>query len=445
MAFRCEAPSRARAHKDARPIFDAFSNARKRGEIEVAKNLHSARRTTGTAMSQRTTPTPPSQRSTESSTESASQSATESSGLFQNLLKRAMGRAGVKLSTHTWLDSWSFALPLATPIEPSAHESLPRWKRVYRNLAAQDWLLTFYFMALALAVVFGSGPGRGMSLLRIGVDLAILWTGLAVVRGELLRPESFAGSLIYRLSLFSPVLLSYFQLRDILPAVSSRALDAEILELDLKLFGFEPALAWDHLVTPATTEWFSFFYFSYFAILMLFCLAFLLVVRDKALIARYSFGLFGIFCTAHLVYMLVPGYGPYKYLAGSFQNELAGGFFWRAVWDTVQAGGAMKDIFPSLHTAVPTFFTLFAWTHRDRLVFRLLFPVLAFFTSQIILATMFLRWHYLIDIVAGLTLASGAHIFSLKVQAWESALRARVGVASVFAPLDLPRLGRSPR
>lgn len=365
------------------------------------------------------------------------------SNLLHPSFKRAMGRVAERLAAlDPFARSWGFALPLAAPIDPETRETLPIWSRIYRNLAAQDWLLTFYFLALALAIVFGSGPNRGMSLLRIGVDLGILWTGIALVRGELLRPESFIASLIYRISLFSPVVLSYFQLREILPAVSSRALDAEILALDLRLFGFEPALAWDKLVTPATTEWFSFFYFSYFGLLMLFCLAFLLVVRDKVLIARYSFGLFGIFCTAHLVYMLVPGYGPYKYLAGSFQNELSGGFFWRAVWDTVQAGGAMKDIFPSLHTAVPTFFTLFAWTHRDRLVFRLLFPILAFFTSQIILATMFLRWHYLIDIFAGITLASCAHLFSLRVQAWESALRARNGVPAVFAPLELPRLRR---
>jgi len=387
--------------------------------IRVAKNLHSTQ-DHGAEMSKRPL-----------------------NDLLHPSLKRAMGRAAERLAS---LDpvarTWSIALPLAAPIDPETRDALPLEKRVYRNLAAQDWLISFYFLALGLAVAFGSGPNRGMSLLRIGVDLAMLWTGILVVRGELLRPESFAGSLIYRLSLFAPVVLSYFQLRDILPAVSSRSLDAEILALDLQLFGFEPALAWDPLVTPATTEWFSFFYFSYFGLLMVFSLAFLFVVRDKVLTARFSFGLFATFCTAHVVYMLVPGYGPYKYLAGSFHNELAGGFFWRAVWDTVQAGGAMKDIFPSLHTAVPTFLTLFAWTHRDRLIFKLLFPVLAFFTSQIILATMFLRWHYLIDIFAGLTLASCAHLFSLRVQAWESALRARNGVPSVFAPLELPRLLR---
>lgn len=357
---------------------------------------------------------------------------------FFQALRGILSRAASPLAMR---GEWPFALPLAPPVDASRASALPRSQRIYRNLAAQDWLLTFYFLALALAVLTGTGPGRGGSLLRIGVDVAILFTGLFVVRGELIKPASFAGSLIYRLTLFVPVLLSYFQLREILPAVSSRSLDAQILDLDMRLFGFEPALAWDPLVNPASTEWFSFFYFSYFVILALFCLTFTFFVNDKALVARFSFGIFGIFCTAHLVYMLVPGYGPYRYLEGSFQNQLEGGFFWRAVWNTVQAGGAMKDIFPSLHTAVPTFLTLFAFHHRDRLALKILFPVLAFFTSQIILATMFLRWHYLIDIAAGVTLASVAAVCAGRVEAWEAALRARNGVATVFAPLPLPRLG----
>jgi hypothetical protein len=379
------------------------------------------------------------QRNTSPKSASPSSPSSQDRPHFLHTIRDALSRAAAPLTS---LGDLPFALPLASPIDASRSGDLSRSQRLYRNLAAQDWLVSFYFMALALAVLFGSGPSRGPGLLRIAVDIAILWTGLLVVRTELIKPDSFIGSLIYRLTLFVPVLLSYFQLREILPAVSGRALDAEILELDRRLFGFEPAVAWDHLVNPATTEWFSFFYFSYFILLALFSVAFLFFVKDKALVARFSFGIFGIFCTAHLVYMIVPGYGPYRHLEGSFQNQLEGGFFWRAVWSTVQAGGAMKDIFPSLHTAVPTFFTLFAFRHRDRLGFKLLFPVLAFFTSQIIIATMFLRWHYLIDIFAGLALASCAAVLACRVQAWEATLRARIGVGSVFAPLSLPRFGR---
>jgi membrane-associated phospholipid phosphatase len=72
---------------------------------------------------------------------------------------------------------------------------------------------------------------------------------------------------------------------------------------------------------------------------------------------------------------------------------------------TVSAAGAQMDIFPSIHTAIPTFLTLVSYRHRNKLPFRYTWHVLAFFSSNIIIATMFLRWHYVIDVVAGLTLA----------------------------------------
>ncbi len=336
--------------------------------------------------------------------------------------------------------NWPYGLPWGASLSLEGRETIT--KRLLRNLAAQDWLVSSYFLLLALAVAFGNGPGRLQSLQYIGMDLAILWAGLIMVRAGLIRPASLWGSLIYRASLVLPVALSYFQLRHILPAATTRSADAAILQFDLWLFGFEPSIQWDALVTPITIEWFSFFYFSYFILLPLFVFAFLFFVKDRSLIARFSFGVFATFCTAHLVYILVPGYGPYKHLEGTFHHQIAGGIFWNAVWDTVQAGGAMKDIFPSLHTAVPTYFTLFAFHHRKHLIFKLIFPILAFFASQIILATMFLRWHWLLDIFAGITLACTAHILSLRVHAWENSLRTQIGASPVFDPLPLPKIPR---
>jgi membrane-associated phospholipid phosphatase len=66
-------------------------------------------------------------------------------------------------------------------------------------------------------------------------------------------------------------------------------------------------------------------------------------------------------------------------------------------------------------------------------------PVTAFFTSQIILATMFLRWHYLLDVVAGLTLATVAFLVSRALVPAEA--RARVGQGS--GPVWRPLFGRA--
>ena len=50
---------------------------------------------------------------------------------------------------------------------------------------------------------------------------------------------------------------------------------------------------------------------------------------------------------------------------------------------------------------------------------------MAFFTLNIVISTMFLRWHYLIDVIAGLLLAIGAWLLAPRLCAWEHERRAR--------------------
>jgi len=311
-------------------------------------------------------------------------------------------------------------------------------RRFVRSLAAQDWLIASYFVVLLTCLVFGTGPGRARCIERVLVDIGLLVFGLALTRGEVLRRGGLASSLLYRLTIFAAVFLPYFQLREILPAVSQRSVDLQIYAFDMSVFHVEPSLAWDRYVNPSTTEWFAFFYFSYFALLSVHVLPFLVAVKDERLIGQFALGIFFVFCCAHTLYMVVPGYGPYRLLASSFKHELSGGVFWGLVREAVEAGGAQKDIFPSLHTAAPTFLAIYSFRHRARVPFKYTWPVMALFASQIIVATMFLRWHYLIDIFAGLTLAVTANVVAAKVVGWETARRCRLGIAPVFTPLTLP-------
>jgi hypothetical protein len=160
--------------------------------------------------------------------------------------------------------------------------------------------------------------------------------------------------------------------------------------------------------------------------------------RNVQLLSRFSIGVLLLFTTGHLLYMVVPGWGPYWYLSGVFHNGLSGGAFWKLVREAVDAGGAQKDIFPSLHTAVPTFLAIFSFRHRRLLPFRYSWPVIAFFATQIITATMFLRWHYLVDVVAGIVLAGFASLVGQRIADWEHARRQRLGVQPAWMPLVYP-------
>jgi hypothetical protein len=325
------------------------------------------------------------------------------------------------------------------PVHDEAATARIAWaSRFLDNLAAHDWIITTYFGIVLVALAFGSGPGRTTCIHTVLVDVMLFGAGLALTRGEVLRRGSFTSSLLYRFTVFLAVFLSYFQLRDILPAVSSRNVDASILAFDEHVFGVEPSLAWDRFVTPHTTEWFAFFYFSYFGILLVHVVPFLLAVKDTRLTHQFALGIFVVFCCAHTLYMLVPGYGPYAYLAPQFQHPLTGGTFWGWVKETVDAGGAQKDIFPSLHTAAPTFLAIYSFRFRKHGLLKYTWPLVAFFASQIILATMFLRWHYLVDIFAGVTLAVVANVVAAKVAPWEEERRTRLDAQPVFVALALP-------
>jgi hypothetical protein len=325
--------------------------------------------------------------------------------------------------------------PGVTPSRP-----VETWLRdTMVELSPLDWLVIFFFGFLVVAIVFGTGRDRLESLGLVAINWLAILVGLALSRGGGFERTSFANALAYRLTIFGTVVSSYFELRVILPAASARAVDGHLYAFDLRVFGVEPSLAWDRFVSPATTEWFSFFYFGYFFILALHVLPFMFLGKNLDVLARFALGTSIVFCVGHMSYILVPGYGPYAYLAAEFHHPLTGGTFWGLVQEAVSSVGAQKDIFPSLHTAVPTFFALFQFRYRrQQWPFRYTWPLAAFCALQIIGATMFLRWHYLVDILAGLMLAIAADVLAARLVPWDQARRARLGLAPAWSRLSLP-------
>jgi hypothetical protein len=294
-----------------------------------------------------------------------------------------------------------------------------------KSFAIQDWIVLAYALFLNLAVGLApAGPVRDSCALRVGALLLLLLFTLAGVRGRLL-PGSFWPALIYRVGVYGVVQISYFFFRELLPLVNPRSLDAELHTLGVALFGSEPALRLDAVVNPTTSEWFAFFYFGYFFVLATHVLPIVFLGKDKRLLGEFTFGLIFMFCVGHTLYVLVPGYGPYRAIAGEFQHALPSGMWLNVVMEAVAEGGAQKDIFPSLHTAAPTFIALYSFRHRALPPYRYTWPLVLFFAANIIVATMFLRWHWLVDVVAGLALAVTSQVLSVWVTEHELVRRAR--------------------
>lgn len=265
-------------------------------------------------------------------------------------------------------------------------------------------------LALALACVFARGA-----------------TGVApVIRGA-----------VYRTVFPGVMLVNYLVLRDILPVVRSDSVDLALYELDLALFGFEPALWLERWNTRPVVEWFAFFYFSYFLICAVYMALSAWIRRPERSTTVCGIGTVFVFGVGQLGYMAVPGYGPGVALKHMYAGPVDGGFFWDCVTRSVAAASAMKDIFPSLHTALPLWFALWALegARRDRRLLPLALVTL-FFSANIVVSTMLLRWHYAVDVVAGAALAAIAFVVAVAAARWEEARRARLGLPQ---PWEFPR------
>ena len=275
---------------------------------------------------------------------------------------------------------------------------------------AQIDILMLGYLAACMAAVAFSPAARATRVTLVwelggaaSLIVGAMWISRrATSPGRLLRANS------YRSAYFLVVLGNYMMLRALLPAVRPDTVDGTLLHIDRLLFGESPAIWLQRFNQQPINEWFSFFYFSYFAICGLYVIGVLWFEKNPDETNRFAMGSLIVMNLGQLGYMLVPATGPGRADVAEFAEPLHGGLWWHLVSDAVQAGSAMKDVFPSLHTAVPLWFALYAATHSSKSRrWRIIASVTGFFSANIIISTMLLRWHYAIDVVAGIALATG--------------------------------------
>jgi hypothetical protein len=259
----------------------------------------------------------------------------------------------------------------------------------------------FHSYMLLRAALCAPSENRTMALWFGYFLLGISLSAILLKRGELI-PASKGRAFYYRLAIFSPVVASYFQMGFLLPALDPTLVDMELYAIDEALFGTTPALWFQQFNTTALVEWIAFFYYSYFY-LMAVMLVPTLFFDKHSRVRELMVGAIMVATVGHILYTLVPGAGPYA--AIEFDAPINGGFFWGLVVKTVSSAGAQLDIFPSLHTAYPTLYALHAFGNRKAKPFKYVWPIIAFFAFNMVIATMFLRWHWAIDVIAGLCVA----------------------------------------
>ncbi len=113
-------------------------------------------------------------------------------------------------------------------------------------------------------------------------------------------------------------------------------------------------------------------------------------------------------CCSYLLYMFFPVDSPF-YLAPDLAEPLTGNFFYELVHFVADRGGARGGAFPSSHVSVSVTVWLVVWFRARRWAY-LLTPI----TVGLIFATVYGRFHYVLDSIVGFALAlsiAGTYFF----------------------------------
>jgi membrane-associated phospholipid phosphatase len=196
--------------------------------------------------------------------------------------------------------------------------------------------------------------------------------------------------------------VTYKELTFLIPRIHPRDFDATLAAIDYRLFGVNPTVWLERVTWPPLTEILQLTYSTYYFLPVILGA----VLWSKGWFDKFHFWVFTVvlgFYLSYLGYIAVPAIGP-RFLASIVAAQtrpLTGVLFFstiRGALDRVE--GITRDCFPSGHTEL-TLLVLYYAHKVHRKTFWWLLP----FGTGIIISTVYLRYHYVVDVVAGALLA----------------------------------------
>lgn len=280
--------------------------------------------------------------------------------------------------------------------EAGAAEVLPFAGR----LSPADKVIIGYLALIVLLAVSLSGSSSLSLVLTAGHAIGIGVILLAARSGDRVMNESILrfSRAWYPLAL---VPLTFKEMEFLVPRINPGDLDWQLASIDHRLFGVHPTIWLERLTHPVATEALQFAYISYYFL----PLALGVPLWRNGRFREFHFLLFALvlgFYLSYLGYLAVPAIGP-RFILNDQQNiPLTGVFIFKAVRSTLDwAEGITRDCFPSGHTAVAILVAYYA-RRLDHRIFWFILPIV----TALVLSTVYLRYHYVIDVIGGGVLAA---------------------------------------
>jgi membrane-associated phospholipid phosphatase len=200
----------------------------------------------------------------------------------------------------------------------------------------------------------------------------------------------------------SPVffILAVFELLGGITPYLRPDIDSLLIKADLALFGVHPTVWMEDFFIPWVADILALAYISYYFIPLILILILYFKGRSNEFFLTAGTLLLGYYI-CYIIYIFMPAVGPRFTLASLQQIPLNGGIIMNTIVDTLNAlEGNKRDCFPSGHTQIVLVSLWFAFKYR-RPLFWIYLPIII----ALIISTVYLRYHYVIDLVAGIAAA----------------------------------------
>jgi membrane-associated phospholipid phosphatase len=299
-----------------------------------------------------------------------------------------------------------------------------RFKKFVSYLAPVDVTsIVFLLFLILLNCIFANRVAAWFEIIVINLAVIGLVFTLAYL-AETKKTKLYIG--FHRFYSYLIILFVFKEIYLMVHPIHPVDYDWLFIAIDHWMFGVHPTQWIMQFSHPVLTEIFQSAYFSYYILFLLFGIE--LYVRFP--IEKYDQGAFLIvygFYLSYLGYFLLPAIGPRFTLHDFYatNQELPGLFMTNWMRDFVNAGESIsfamsnaaelvqRDVFPSGHAQLSL--VVLYLSHRYVLRNRWIITVL---TILLLVGTVYLRYHYVIDLIGGfvvflITIWSGQ-----KIQAW---------------------------
>jgi len=280
-----------------------------------------------------------------------------------------------------------------------------------KRFAPTEGLTLFFLIGLFLLVFFFRGqiPLWRPQLLFYAILLGLLFV-LKISSHR--RGWGEAGGVLSDLSPIVFIISIYQSLGNMIQYLRSD-IDSYLIQIDLFLFGVHPTVWMEQWINPWFTDLMSLAYISYYFLPVILAVTLYLKGRREEFHQTMFIFTFGYYIS-FIGYILFPAIGPRFTLAHLQTIPLEGSFFTDLVRDLLNTIEHNKrDCMPSGHTQM-VLMVLFLAHRYEKVLFYVFLPIIC----GLILSTVYLRYHYVVDLFVGMALAIGCTIVGPLLYRW---------------------------